>query len=62
MKPIGLGLPTRERIGLLRTTMANGIMRATGREAVAVSNTTITGIIAETVTSRIMTTAGTIGS
>ena len=55
MKAIGLGHRTRERIGLLRITTANGIMRATGREAVAVSNTTTTGITVETVTSKIMT-------
>ena len=70
MKAIGLDLRTRERIGWHRTTTANGIMRATGREAVAVSNTTTTGITVETVTSKIMTmtdmtimtTAATIGS
>ena len=44
MKAIGLGHRTRERIGLLRTTTATGIMRATGREAVAVLNMTTTGI------------------
>jgi hypothetical protein len=68
MKAIGLDHPTRELAGLRHTTTATDIMRGTGRETGAESNTITTRIIVETATSTIttdmviMTTAGTIDS
>jgi hypothetical protein len=68
MKAIGLDHPTRELAGLRHTTTASDIMRGTGRETGAESNTITTRITIETATSTIttdmviMTTAGTIDS
>ena len=68
MKAIGLDHPTRELAGLCHTTTATDIMRGTGRETGAESNTITTRITIETATSTIttdmviMTTAGTIDS
>src|SRR5215469_5628098 len=66
MKAIGRDHPTRELAGLRHTTTATDIMRGTGRETGAESNTITTRITIETATSTIttdmviMTTAGTI--
>jgi hypothetical protein len=68
MKAIGLDHPTRELAGLRHTTTATDIMRGTGRETGAESNTITTRITIETATSTIttdmviMTTTGTIDS
>ena len=68
MKAIGLDHPTRELAGLRHTTTASDIMRGTGRETGAESNTITTRITIETATSTITTdmvittTAGTIDS
>ena len=68
MKAIGRDHPTRELAGLRHTTTATDIMRGTGRETGAESNTITTRITIETATFTIttdmviMTTAGTIDS
>jgi len=55
MKAIGLDRRMRERVGLHHITMANAIMRVTGRVVVAVLSTITTPTTIETATSKIMT-------
>ena len=68
MQATGLDHRTRELAGLRRTTTANGIMRGTGKDSVAVWNTITTGIttglatIMTTTTTTIMIRVGTSGS